>query len=76
VSKLQASDYELIFESNKVGAAILDDLIQRFSRELKSSGIDRILDSERMRGRREVLDFIVMRINQANGVQDDEPTEE
>ena len=74
---LTPSDYALIFESNKIGAAILEDLIARFGRRRNkhSSGIDRILDTERADAQREMLDFIVLRINQANGVEPNENAE-
>lgn len=62
-------DYALIFETNKVGAAILEDLIQRFARTGNATGLDRICDTFEERGRRQVLDFIALRINQANGVE-------
>lgn len=62
-------DYALIFETNKIGAAILEDLIQRFAQTSKSTGLDRICDTFEERGRRQVLEFIALRINQANGVE-------
>ena len=69
-------DYALIFDDHRIGAAILEDLILRFTKPIKSTGIDRVLDSAVVQGRREVLDFILMRINQSNGVKDDENTDE
>jgi ribulose bisphosphate carboxylase small subunit len=72
VTKPTPDDYALIFETNKVGAAIFEELIQRFSHTKKADGIDRICNAFEEKGRREVLDFIVLRINQANGV---EPTD-
>lgn len=66
-------DYKLIFEDHKVGQRIFEDLIQRFGRvPAKSEGIDRVLDQFEYAGRRRVIEFITLRINQSNGVQDDE----
>lgn len=68
--------YQRVFEQLPDGAAILEDLIKRFGRApAKASGIDRILNLTQQEGRREVLDFIVARINQANGVNDYESAE-
>lgn len=70
-------DYADIFEIDKRGARILEDLIQKFYRPpAHSSGIDRILDAQEFIGRRRVIDFIANQINRANGVQDDQPQED
>ena len=62
--------YKLIFEDNRVGAAILEDLLFIHARPApKAGGIDRVLDMAKAEGRRDVLDFIVNRINQAHGVR-------
>ncbi len=67
-------DYALIFESNKVGQRILDDLIKRFaySSSNHTDGINRILNTFEDKGARKAIDFIVLQINRANGVNDDE----
>lgn len=68
-------EYADLFEVNKTGSRILEDLIQRYSRPPKSNGADginRVLDTQQFIGRQEVLNFIVSQINRANGV-DDEP---
>lgn len=71
-----AQDYRDLFETDKRGARILEDLIQRFYRPpSKSSGIDRVLDAHEFIGRRQVLDFIANQINRANGVQEDQDQE-
>lgn len=63
-------DYADIFEIDKRGARLLEDLILRFYRKpSRSSGIDRVLDAHEFIGRREVIDFIANQINRANGVQ-------
>lgn len=74
--KCSAEDYKLIFEDNRTGAKIFDDLVVRFGRApQKSSGIDRVLDQAAYQGRREVIEFIALRINQANGFNDDSSIE-
>lgn len=67
--------YRRVFEDSKEGAAILEDLIKRYSQMPKAEGIDRLINMAEQKGRREVLDFIVAMINRANGV-DDVPSEE
>lgn len=70
-------DYADLFEVDKRGARILEDLIKRFYRPpSKASGIDRILDAHEFIGRRQVLDFIATQINRANGVPEDQTTGE
>jgi hypothetical protein len=65
-------DYADLFEVDKRGARILEDLIMRFYRPpSKSSGIDRILDAHEFIGRRKVIDFIATQINRVNGVPED-----
>lgn len=66
-------DYSLIFESSRIGQKIYADLLARFGRiPSNSSGIDRILDQFQYAGQRKVIEFITLRINQANGVQENE----
>lgn len=63
--------YKAVFEDDKRGAAILEELIQRFSRPAVTTGrIDAVLKTYHREGARSVVDFIVARINQANGVED------
>lgn len=70
-------DYADLFEVDKRGARILEDMIRRFYRPpAKSGGIDRILDAHEFIGRRQVLDFIATQIDRANGVQDDQSKQE
>lgn len=69
-------DYADIFEVDKRGARLFEDLVRRFYRPpSKSGGIDRILDAHEFIGRRQILDFIANQINRANGVQDDQSQE-
>lgn len=68
------TDYKLIFEDHRVGATIYDDLYLRFaanSGPVTKGGIDAVLETYRRAGRREVLEHIARRLNQANGVNDD-----
>lgn len=70
-------DYADLFEVDKRGARVLEDLIARFYRPpAKSGGIDRILDAHEYIGRRTVLDFIANQINRANGVREDQQDQE
>lgn len=72
-SRPTAEDYRELFETDKRGARILDDLIQRFARPaVNKGGIDAVLQTYQRMGAREVLEFIANQINRANGVQVDE----
>lgn len=64
-------EYADLFEVNKTGARILEQLIQRFSHAPNSKGIDRVLDTQEYMGQQKVLQFIILQINRANGVDDD-----
>lgn len=76
MSKATPEDYKLIFEDHRVGRLIYDDLINRFgAMPAKQGGLDRILDQFEYSGKRRVIEFITLRINQANGVKDDEMVE-
>lgn len=67
--------YARVFEGHREGALILEELVQRFTRPAKiEGGIDAILQTYHNDGARSVIEFIVHRINMANGVPDnDEP---
>lgn len=68
-----ATLYRDIFEADRRGAAILEDLISRFGRTKvhTDGGIDAVLKTYKAAAHRELLDFIVMQINRANGVNDE-----
>lgn len=69
--------YALIFESNRSGQVIYEDLINRFGHlPAKSQSIDRILDAFEYNGKRKVLEYITTRINRANGVSENVETVE
>lgn len=68
--------FKRVFEQHAEGVLVLDHLIQRFSRNAVTvGGIDAVLKTYLQAGHREVLDHILLRINRANGVQD-QPEEE
>lgn len=68
---LSPAIYQRVFEEYRDGAQILEELLRRFSRPaVDEGGIDAILKTYKRAGAREVLEFIVARINQANGVND------
>ena len=63
--------YRRIFEQDSDGAAILDELWRVFAKgAVTKGGIDAILETYHRDGARAVLEHIVRRINQANGVTD------
>jgi hypothetical protein len=63
-------DYKLIFEDNKVGQKVFEDLLLRFGRlPAKEGGLDRVLNQFEYSGQRRVIDHIALRIDQANGVR-------
>lgn len=66
-------EYAELFEMDRRGARILEDLIQRFNRPAVSTGgIDAILQTFERGGQRNVIEFMVNQINRANGVQDEQ----
>lgn len=69
-------DYADLFEVDKRGQRILDDLIRRFIRPPVSvGGIDAVLQTYDRAGQRKPLDFIMQQINRANGAPDDNQEE-
>lgn len=68
--------FKRVFEQHAEGRIVLDALIQRFARNAVTvGGIDAILKTYQQSGHREVLDHILLRIDRANGAQD-QPEEE
>jgi len=62
-------EYLEIFETDRRGARILEDLILRYSKPaVTKGGIDAVLETYKRLGNSEVLDFIVQQINRANNV--------
>ncbi|QXI40431.1 hypothetical protein [Pseudomonas xantholysinigenes] len=69
--------FKRVFEQNAEGAIVLEVLINRFARNAVTvGGIDAILKTYQQSGHREVLDHIMLRINRANGVQDNSDEEQ
>lgn len=67
------NEYAELFETDRRGARILEDLILRFTRPpVTDGGIDAVLKTYERMGQRHVIDFIVTQINRANGLQDTE----
>lgn len=69
--------YKAIFEDDKRGALIAEDLYQRFAAHAKvhtDGGIDAVLKTYRASAHREVIEYITRQINRANGVDDEIPT--
>lgn len=71
-NKPTPQDYADLFEVDKRGQRILEDLISRFVRPpVTDGGIDAVLKTYERMGQRKPLDFIATMINRANGVADD-----
>lgn len=73
-----AALYHDVFDEDKRGAAILEDLVRRFTRPpVTEGGIDAVLKTYERMGMRRVVEYIVMQVNRANGVptqqEDEEP---
>lgn len=69
MSKPTPKDYAEIFEDDRRGAAILEDLTQRFARPaVTTGGIDPVLQTYHRDGQRRVIEFIVSQINRSQGV--------
>lgn len=62
-------DYKAIFEDHKTGARVLDDLILRFGSVPPKApdGLNRVVDQFEYMGQRRVIEFIALRLGQANG---------
>lgn len=68
-----AALYRDIFEDDRRGQAIFEDLYRRYAAPARvhtDGGIDAVLKTFRDAARREVVEHIVRMINRANGVHD------
>lgn len=67
--------YARVFEEHHEGKLIFEDLVKRFAREPFVPG-GRAAERQTLRnlGARAVIDFMVKRINQSHGVNDDVET--
>lgn len=63
-----AEAYARLFEGHGDGRVILEELVRRYARGAKiGNGIDGILETYRRDGARSVVEFILSRVNHANG---------
>lgn len=75
-NKVDELSYKEIFDLNKDGEAILDDLIKRFMRNpYVQGGQEAERESCYRAGQNSVIQHILKQINRADGV-DDEPTQD
>lgn len=76
-SPIDSRVYRRIFEEDGDGAAVLAELWRIFAKgAVTKGGIDAVLATYHNDGARSVLEHIVRRINQANGVNDDAPDDQ
>lgn len=67
----RAELYRQVFEVDQRGAAILEDLVSRFSKPaVVEGGIDAVLKTYHRTGQNSVVQFIVLQLNRANHVPD------
>lgn len=66
--KIDEFDYQRCFEQNPEGEVILEDLVARFSLPPSFDEHNATLKTYYRAGQRSVIDFILSRINRANGV--------
>ncbi len=73
----RAETYRAVFETDKRGAAILEDLTQLFSKPASvTGGIDAVLKTYLHMGEHAVVQHIIKQINRANGVPDTQESNE
>lgn len=72
IKQAEPADYKRIFEEMPGGSQVLDELTRRFGREAYvKGGTEGDRETCYRAGQRSVLDFILMQINKADGVDDD-----
>ena len=67
--------YQAVFEVNKLGILVFEDLYKRFAARARvhtDGGIDAVLKTYKDAAQRDVLEHIVKRINRHNGINDQE----
>lgn len=74
--QLTEHDYKQVFEDSSQGQAILEELVRRFSMGPSFDEHNAVLKTYYREGQRSVIEFIISRINRANGVQDEIPQDE
>lgn len=66
------STYQAIFEHDRRGAAVLEDLIHRFGRNpYVRGGLEAQRETDFRAGQKAVIDHLLRQINLANGHTDD-----
>jgi hypothetical protein len=66
-----------VFEGDPVGARILEDLVERYGgNPYKPGGLEAQRQTDFNAGKLEVVNFLLRKINQAHGADDDEPSSE
>lgn len=68
---LDDNDYQQLFEQNPCAQAILEDLVTRFSQPPSFDEHNATLKTYYRAGQRNVIDYILSRINRANGAKHD-----
>ncbi|WP_158785140.1 hypothetical protein [Pantoea sp. BAV 3049] len=72
VKKVQNEDYKRLFEETAGGPEVLDELVRVFGGAIfVKGGAEGDRQTCYKAGQRSVLDFILLKINRANGVNDD-----
>lgn len=70
--QVSPADYKRVFEEMAGGPQVLDELTRRFGRAAYvPGGTEGDRETCYRAGQRSVLDFILMQINRADGVNDD-----
>lgn len=69
---LTEQDYKRLFQETAGGEAILEDLVRRFSLPPSFDERNAEIKTYYRAGQRSVVDFILSRINRANGVTDND----
>lgn len=69
--ELDIAAYARLFEGHPDGQKVLDDLYRRFCQPaVTSGGIDAVIKTYHRAGARAVVEYILARVNQANGVDE------
>lgn len=69
--ELDIAAYARLFDANPDGQKVLDDLYRRFCRPaVTEGGVDAVIKTYHRAGARAVVEYILARVNQANGVDE------
>lgn len=70
-NQVDKDTYRRLFEDNADGVAVLDELVSRFgSNPYTPGGVEAARATDFKAGRLDVVQFILRKINHANGVKD------